>query len=153
MTAVLNTPRTPAELVPGDPDGLAVVAQRWRAVAGAGGDARHLAETMAQGYATLASRLADLRSRAEQLFAHAESLGVGAALVSDAEVVRARMAAAPDLADDIEAAVRTAIDLRLEWVDVEHDFLDALRPVADEVGIPFGEPPQGAVAPDTDPAS
>lgn len=131
---VTRTPLDAAELSPGEPEAISVVAGEV-AVVGAGGQAvwAHHAAVLARALKQLATDVAHLRQRAEHLYREASALGVPAEFVlGDGSGMARWLVQNPAAQSRAEGLVREAIRIRLEWVGVHDLFVasvDDLRSV------------------------
>lgn len=134
--SVTSTPRTAAELTPGDPASLRVAGAALRKVSEVTGDpGRGWALASAGAHDELADALVRLRARAEVVFGRASELGVADVLVADAAAFGRRRQAQPDAEPELLALAAEAVDVRLAWVAATQKFVDAHAGLREGLGI------------------
>lgn len=133
---VTRTPATPGELVPGDPVALsqaAVNLQEWARTAPA--DIAPLITATADAHAGLGDNLLRLREAAEQAFTDAAEAGIPADCVCNSSNFAAFVETNPDSLDLASSIAERAATLRIDWLDAQQRFIDALSAPRREFGI------------------
>ena len=134
--SVTSTPRTAAELAPGDPASLRAAGTVLREAAELTGDPeRGWAAASVSAHDELAHALVGLRARAEVVFGRAGELGVADVLLADAAAFARRRQDLPDSDAELVALAAEAVDVRLAWVVATQEFVDAHAGVREGLGI------------------